>query len=529
MSNDATEASPPHRACAQLMITGLPDGTLHRVILGSGDTHESVVMNPNELGDLFAQLLLAKGVFPRTAGEVLESISSAVPEGDALRTHRFFLVGEDSQIPHSDGVAVPRNLRFLVACGAGTAGADILVSSFHPDQGVVEIMAWDHRGGGFNFYRTMPDSSAWVFAGNSKHALTEPTRGNGPFESHVNGHILMKELRFPWVNWHSPAALVTSSVLTSQGLQNHPWASRSLLEAGGAYTLEDDIVLPAIARWTGARIDALRLGTAAETPRRLLEQVVDTLTVNLISSRTSSIAATSGSTPMVDLPETFFVDAPSMKLVGLQTPPSLAVASTFYSSALQSFEVRLEAQLDDGSIFSQEGDTHFAFVVPERTTEDVETMKQATEAGIFTTRLLACLLMVDFPNPIFSARRAKLLAHIPDSPMSAGPTFSQAVADSIIGSPEGTQAGTLEAEFAELWSIGDQFKDAFDSRLDSYYTALQARLSQQAGIDDYMRLAESRRAKVRTMPIAESPLLFATTNIPAADRRMSADGSVEEA
>jgi hypothetical protein len=36
-------------------------------------------------------------------------------------------------------------------------------------------MAWDRRSGGFNFHRTVGANSAWVFAGNSRHALADPT------------------------------------------------------------------------------------------------------------------------------------------------------------------------------------------------------------------------------------------------------------------------------------------------------------------------------------------------------------------
>ncbi len=43
-----------------------------------------------------------------------------------------------------------------------------------------------------------------------------------------------------------------------------------------------------------------------------------------------------------------------------------------------------------------------------------------------------------------------------------------------------------------------------------------------------MRLAESHRERVRRMPISESPLLFARTNIPAAERVMRPDATVQE-
>jgi len=519
------EPTAPHRACSQLMIMGLPDATLHRFILGLDGRPQQLVDGDAlaQLGDDFATLLLRKGVFPRTAGEVLAGLVSATPDGHPLRIQRFFLVGEGSQIPRQ-AAPVARNLRFVVACGRGPEGANIILSSFHPDQGVVEVIAWDSAAGGFNFYRTMPDSSAWVFAGNSRHALVGPTRGNGPFESHVNGHFLMKELNVPWVNWHSPFATVSASVLTEQGLEFHPWVTQ--LEPGGAYTLEDDIARPAIKRWTTARVSAMSAGTALETPRRFAEQLLDTLTVNLISSRTSSAAAMSGAAAPVDLPASFFVDAASLELVGvLPDLPAFRVAADVYTAVMRS----VGARLDDGTGFTVDGDTHFAFVVPERAGEDVETFRQAVAAGIFTKRLVACLLMVDFPNPVFSSLRPRLLRFLPDESFSGdGGSFSTAVAERILASPEAKESGTAEGEFAQLWGEGESFESPFADRLRTYFTALEEQLSSQHGFDAYVRLAESRRAFVRKMPIAESPLLFATTAVPPARRTMTVAGMVEE-
>jgi hypothetical protein len=51
-------------------------------------------------------------------------------------------------------------------------------------------------------------------------------------------------------------------------------------------------------------------------------------------------------------------------------------------------------------------------------------------------------------------------------------------------------------------------------------------LRTQAGFDDYVRLAEARRDRVRTMPIFESPLLFA--HVPSRAREMRPDGTVVE-
>lgn len=520
-------AAPPHRPCVELerQSQDLDDAAVHRFILGQDNRPRQ--LNPgeaaDELGDRFAELLLRQDIFPRTAGAVLTELEQAVSAGDPLKVQQFFLVGEGTQIPPLPGVVVNRNLRFLATCGQGPGGPDIMISAFHPDQGTVEVMAWDLRAGGFNYYRTVGESSAWVFAGNSRHALTPPTRDNGPFESHKSGHFLMKEVFLPWIHWDSPKARIGVTILAAENLFGHPWATR--LAPGGAYTLEEDVAIPSIRRWTEARLDSLAAGTSEETPRRIVEQLVTTLTVNLESSDTSSAVAVAGGIDDVDLPDTFFVDASGLSgVLGLERPQQPFVSSAIYAQSLQTFEVTL----DDDAQFTGPGDTHFAFVVPERAFEDTETVRQAVERGIVSRRLAACLLMVDFPTPVFSERRAQLLDHVPDTRFGATADFSQDVADAILGSAAAAQLGTPEQEFADRWNVGEQFEQPFNALLQGYFDAFTARLSTQEGFDDYVRLAESRRERVGEMPIAESPLLFARTNVPPANRVMRTNGTVEE-
>ena len=127
-------------------------------------------------------------------------------KGDPLKTLRTFLVGEGSQLaPANPGVDA--TLRFVVTLGRGPDGPDLFLSTGDPKQpGSVEVMAWDRRTGGFNYYRSTGRAAMWMFAGNSRDALRESSRGKGPFESHPSGALLMKELKTPWNNWHSPYA-----------------------------------------------------------------------------------------------------------------------------------------------------------------------------------------------------------------------------------------------------------------------------------------------------------------------------------
>ena len=501
---------------------------VHRFVVGE-DRAPRVLTGEEaaaELGDPFATLLLLRGVFPRTAGEVLAALDRATIEGDPLRRGFFFLVGEGSQIPMTPATAtVDRNLRFLAARGIGPDGADVLISSFHPDEGNVELMSWDRRSGGFNYYQTVGASSAWVFAGNSRHALADPTQGKGPFESHLSGNFVMKELRFPWLHWHSKAANILPSVLPKDPpLADHPWVTGR--DPQGALTCEISVAKPGIVRWTRARFARLLAdGGVVADPRRIMVQVLGTPSVNLITSQTESDAAARGGT--VDLPQTFFVDSEGLtEILGLRPPPPLEVRAEIYRRSLATFRARLT----DRRGFEQPGDTHFAFAVPERAFEDQAVLQEALRVGLISRRLAACLLMTDFPNPIFSARREALLAHVPAraTVRDGASGFSEEMGEAIAAAAPGTGEGSPEREFAARWSRGEDFASSFDEQLADYYAAVEARLATQQGFDDYVRLAESRRNRVRTMPISESPLLFATFDIPARPRAMRPDGTVEE-
>lgn len=40
----------------------------------------------------------------------------------------------------------------------------------------------------------------WASAGSCNHALDEPARGKGPVDGHINGNLVMKELKAPWAH-----------------------------------------------------------------------------------------------------------------------------------------------------------------------------------------------------------------------------------------------------------------------------------------------------------------------------------------
>lgn len=510
------------------IATELDPDAIHRFVVGEDAAVRTMTADEAaaELGDPFATLLLTQGVFPRTPQETLDKLSrAAIAGGFALpRKPAFFVLGEGSHLPVNEETKdVNRSVRFVVAFGSGDEGPDILISAFHPEHDDVELMAWDRRAGGFNFYKSVGPNSAWVFAGNSAHAVTPATEGKGPFESHRSGNFLMKEMRAPWVNWHTQDDRIDASIFPAGDPRGeHPWFVSKVPQ--GALACELEVARPCIERWTAARFRALvGRGGTVQRPARIMEQILDTPTVNLISSATRNLDIATVSE--VDLPNTFFVDSEALnKLLGLRKPAAFAVASGIYAASLEAFDVAL----DDGRGFRQPGDTHFVFVVPERAFEDQIVVREAMRIGLLTDRFTAALLMTDFPNPVFSAPRRKLLEYVPATATISGgrSDFSEEMAQAIVAAAPGTPQGSPEREFEQLWATGDAWRDAFGTLLSDYFDAVTARLADQDGFDAIFRLAESRRNRVRAMPIFESPLLFARTNIAAESLAMAADGSV---
>jgi len=516
-------------------LAELDPNAINRFVVGE-DTQPRAMSDDEaaaELGDPFATLVLLKGNFPRTAGEALEALAEAAGPNDQLSKHRSFVLGEGSQLTESPAAdAIERDVRFVVSTGTDGKGPDVIVSAFHPESPDIELMAWDRVSQGFNFYRAVGDPPAWVFAGNSAHSLTDPTRGKGPFESHASGSLLMKELKIPWNNWHSFEEGISEDVFPEGDMRrSHPWFT----EKQGAEVCETAVAVPSMVRWAEARFDRIdAAGGQVSDTRRLLEQVLGTPTVNLISSRaTSQNPDAKGG---VKVPPTFFLDSDALtsEKIELSGPPEFGVETATYRASLEKFDFALREPEAD---FEQKGDTKFAFLVPERAKEDVVIVEEGVRRGLFTPRLAATLLMVDFPNPIFSPRRQALLVHVPASATIANgaSAFSEEMANATLAAADAAGPQSPEQEFAALWKEGeggeDAFKAPFNAKLEAYYAAITAKLATQDGFDDYVRLAESRRrrAKKATPILREFALLFPTTNIEDGERQMRPDGSVADA
>ena len=335
----------------------------------------------------------------------------------------------------------------------------------------------------------------------------------------------MKELKQPWLNWQSMNA-------TIQLADDDPLRQNPLYQAlSGAEDLEN-IVRAGISRWTRARLK--RTVTAdRKIPNAdwLLRQLCTTTTVNLTSTTVASSTAATDLSTTLSLPLSFWFNAdvllnPPLNIPADFTPPT--VTGKLYADSLVRFDFAL-AQDD----FRQPGDAFFAFVVPEAAFEDIDVIRQMVTTGILTAHFAASVLMVDFPNPVFSPARAKLFQYMPAAaaldPATGG--LSQQIAVVISEAAEGRPANSPEAEFKANWELPEsEWQNVFASRIESYLAAVSVHINSPAGFDDYVRLAESRRREFKRMRLNEFSLTLPVTNIPlsAPFLQMQPDGTIRE-
>lgn len=488
---------------AEAGLGQLAPSTVYRFVMGIDS--EPVIMPQAELDSLADPmgLLLRRGTFPRTVNDVLAEVDAA----ETLPLQRSYLVGEAGQIPPAEAGALQRDLRFAIT-RARAADVDLLVSTSavaDPQATFLQVAGWDAAGGRFNYYMRIDQS--WVWTGDSYSALAPESRGQGCFDSHVNGSLVFKELKQPWINWQSMNATIV--LAADDPLRKNP-LYKSL---SGAEDLELAVRV-GVRRWTVARLKRVVTPDGRVNDLdRLLRQLCTSTTVNLASSVTASRNVARAASESLTLPLGFWLNVDSL-LDDLGIPAQFVPPSVPNGLYLDSL-VRYDFALVEGE-FRQPGDTFFAFVVPEAAYEDVEVANQMVRRNIITAHFAASVLMVDFPNPVFSPARATLLKYVPTVAVldPAGGGVSQQIAAAIAAAADDLPAGSPEAQFLGNWRLADSdWRNVFAARIQGYLGAVTARVGTAEGFDDYVRLAESRRREFKRMRLNEFALTLPVTNI----------------
>jgi len=454
------------------------------------------------LKDPFATLVLRRGRFPEDLMEILEAFDEQNDADDAVPDQSTFLVSEGGQIPFAPGVDKGGTRLITVRSRAGSP--EVMIQTLLPpglppsDKRVLnEVIAWDPENRTLHFYQRQ--AGAWFWCGQSDMALVKPTRGKGPFDSHVNGYVVMKELKTPWVHWHGPGLRINEDAFAA----DDPLVADPLFRGRDhALNFEVDVIRPLVDRWNNARFDEAIEGAQVADLHGLMRQVVESTSANLISTHAEWSQVSEGNgVDLDDLPPTFFFDMDCL-VSALRLPvsvPPLRMDGARYKALVDKYDLRVRGEGVD-----QAGDVPFCFTVPERALEDVVVLRGLLDRGVLSPRLAACLLMVDFANPVGSRGRARLLRHVPASAAVDAQALDVAVSKAILAAAADDGDDTPEAEFAAHWELGPTaWEDAFADRIEAFLAKVVAKLDDADGCDEVFRLAESRRRDFRKRRLAE--------------------------
>ncbi len=477
----------------------------------------------NSINDPFANLFLKKGFFPLT----MEQIKSQLDRLKEIEEIDVFLIAENGQIAwrrNADNVDQTARL-VLNAKATSGIGLDILVStgtSVNSSRQFLQLMSWDNKSRSYNFYQRL--QGFWIWSGNGFHALDPKTRAKGPFSGHVNGGPVMKELRSPWQHWNSSEATIFSKIFS----ENDPFVSTEYFTNRKKADRFEIQFKAGISAWNESRIDHA-IGSDGKTitrPNDLLRQILSTTNLNLISSPDSSQSQKA----QLTLPFTFFANFFALEKTGLIPIVDRAqVSRTIYEQALSKFDFSLRS----GTV-NIPGDTHFAFFVPEPAFEDIDLLDKMIHREIISRRLAACILMVDFQNPIHSLKRSKLEHYVPLEITAGdqGASLDKSFVENIQNSKNAKIEGSAEHEFLTNWLTGNNgWESAFENRITTYFEKIQSICNTQKGFDGFVQLAESRRHRFKQTGLFEFELTFPRTNISSEKfpLEMNLDGSVSRA
>lgn len=371
-------------------------------------------------------------------------------------------------------------------------------SSFPNEARSIEAWGWDNFRGRYNYYKmdisgTPSMRKVWKFRGSSDGAdlLSQVERQSTCLVCHVNGGPIMKELAFPWNNWHS--FKFQADYLLSSASPDRRWPVASMLPSvaplKGAEDLETGGILPAIRQFNVRRvnrslvrrdvdgniaIDEQGRARVAEG-RRLLRSLFVTTEVNLISSSQVSglhpLGGDAGQGPAqpVKVPATFFLNSNLMAGGGPTGYLGLGVAESrdFGNAAVIAPEEYKQIVLQSGvRLGGQAGDTNFAWFVPEPSHVDNDLVDRLVRRGILTPQLVASVLCIDIKHAVFSEPRARLLRFVPETfsfvPIAEGATppanrHPDDLTKAIISALEAASPsqGTSEADFLAILRMAD--------------------------------------------------------------------------
>lgn len=481
----------------------------------------------SSLGDPFFNLVLKDN-----AGATSLSAIETLLQPDAAQ-RQTFVVDED--------IADPRQgqSRRVVLAYSGSNGAEILdtnvmlsvqfsSASFPDNQRFVEAWGWDNHRGRYNYYKLdrtgTPDMRmSWKFRGSSDDAdlLSVSDREGTCMACHISGAPVMKELLFPWNNWHSFAS--QASYLTTSGAAANRWPvakDARLLRLRGAEELETSI-LAAITQFNTRRLNrslAREDGTGniavdasgkskVKEGRRILRPLFETTEYNVVSARQKSglhalAGSATGAGQPVNIPAVFFLNSPIIGRGGVANFVGLGIsrAADFAKFSLTAAEYAAAVKSSGTKLGGMPGDADFAWLIPEPSHVDNDLVDRLVRRGVVSPQFVAAALSIDLEVPVFSELRASLIQFIPNefefsatAKVHPDDLTTKVIAAITASKPA---SGSAAATFLAALQSADPIK-LLSEQVEAYHARVSSRLAnaqtRQSEIDRLFSVLVQRR------------------------------------
>jgi len=145
-----------------------------------------------------------------------------------------------------------------------------------------------------------------------------------------------------------------------------------------------------------------------------------------------------------------------------------------------------------------EGPFPFPIIEPGYEDHQAITTLVLNKPYLLPPKAIAAMLMVEFFNPVYCARRESLMKYVPETASLNATTNTYDVVDQLIANLLASLAsqihGTPEMELLSLLETPDgSWEVTFTDHVNAYAEKTAARIATKQGVEDYMALAEGRR------------------------------------
>ncbi|KAJ5312239.1 hypothetical protein N7508_003069 [Penicillium antarcticum] len=488
------------------------------------------------------------------------NLSIATPK---LCNLRMFMIADGahvnrSTLPDNGGKWFNPHCRVLGVVDFKPQGDIIFIvgsDDVHNSERFMQVASWDQKT--FHYY-----------AGNALNAFTDGSSYDmsylGPFNGHVNGACIMKEIHDPWYHWKTDTTDLKQCLSEEQinRLKSIPYispASWNLLgNVSSAEGLEGDIIKVLVPKWFQLHRDEdfKENGQYKSEPANLHRWMAHLLLTTTINIATGAKVLTfweqnpSGMALPFRAPTNLFMNFELL----LQSKfndingPLASFSGEFsyedYQKAVEDLQLGLlqewdkdpdekhpkrpkappkgvrMAQITKGTLGGGKQTDMYDytyFLVVQEKSEGEEmyfiTLQTSLEDSmgvlnlpdnLVSQKLLHSILLVDFCNPVYSWRRGVLMQYLPKTTKLVDGNYDMEAAfvATIRASSHASEADSPELQFLKLYD-NPPSNDEIRFTFQSYLDTVTHRIKTSQGLTDYMKLAEARRRIYRPLPLDE--------------------------